>query len=443
MTFTLLRRFRPSAGLRLGVAALLIGAWGATAVAQDEGMAGFFRADQARTQLYQQEQTRAGRQPAVVQRPTHLIRRAAPVRGFTRAAPEDGQAPPQGPAQADAPNAAAPAPEADRTAAAGKPTFNVLVIGDSLGQMLGQGLADTFADRPDIAILRKARESTGLVRDDFFDWVKGARDLLASTPAIGMAVMMVGSNDRQPLRDAAGAYDPRQPRWTELYGDRVAVIAAMFRDRHIPLVWVGLPVMRNERFSADMSAFNEIYQDRATKAGATFVDTWEAFQDDRGQFAVYGPDVNGQFEKLRAGDGVHFTRAGARKLAHFVEADIRHAIEDAHPSPDALASAPLTDSSVMPAAPAAALDPIAPAKQGLAVPAPAAPAAVVIPVKPLAGPVASLTGPPIAADGVLATRAPRPSPASSAAGLLDRVIVQGQPIEARPGRADDFAWPRR
>ena len=53
----------------------------------------------------------------------------------------------------------------------------------------------------------------------------------------------------------------------------------------------------------------------ASRAGATFVDVWEAFVDDRHQFALYGPDVNGQLTKLRTGDGVHFTRAGAKEFA--------------------------------------------------------------------------------------------------------------------------------
>ena len=32
---------------------------------------------------------------------------------------------------------------------------------------------------------------------------------------------------------------------------------------------------------------------------------------------------------------------------------------------------------------------------------------------------------------------------SEAEALLDRALVQGRPIDPRPGRADDFSWPRR
>ena len=52
-----------------------------------------------------------------------------------------------------------------------------------------------------------------------------------------------------------------------------------------------------------------------------------------------GPDFEGQIRRLRAGDGVHFTRAGARKLAHYVEREIRRVML-ARATP---ATAPLLD----------------------------------------------------------------------------------------------------
>ena len=38
--------------------------------------------------------------------------------------------------------------------------------------------------------------------------------------------------------------------------------------------------------------------------------------------------MNGQIVKLRTSDGVHFTEAGALKLAHFVEPEIRRTFEE-------------------------------------------------------------------------------------------------------------------
>lgn len=434
--------------------------------ADDDSPAAFFRAERERMRPSSPPQTFVS--PFVVQRPTHLIRRSAPVRGFARIAPGHVRAPTAPEARAPEPSAneppaAAPADAidattADRTPPAGETPalpapvaatpaprppdqmFNALIIGDSLGVQLGQGLTEAFADRSDITVIRRARENTGLVRDDYFDWMKGARDLLATTPKVDIGVMMIGSNDRQQLRDGAASLDMRQPRWREIYGDRVEAIAKAFKERNIPLVWVGLPVMKSDRFSADMTLLNEIYQDRAGKSGAVFVDTWEAFLDDRGQFAAYGPDVNGLFQKLRAGDGVHFTKAGGRKLAHFVESEIRHAVEDARPAIDPqIAAVPVA----APPAPARAAEPavVAPSRPAAVVelPAPEEPKPVIIPVKPAAGPVLPLTGPTPTPGGTLVTRAEIVSAAASATAPTGRDLAD----EPRPGRADDFHWPRR
>jgi hypothetical protein len=383
------------------------------------------------------------------------------VRGFAveRLAP-DPPAPLAPPAPAAAPDepggqtADAPAVPLTEDRAAGPrqagALFTIAVLGDSLGVTLGQGLAEAYGARSDLVVMRKARENTGLVRNDYFDWVKTARELLDANDAISAAVILLGANDRQPLRDETGVFDVRTPRWRQLYGDRVEAIAQAFKARGIPLVWVGLPAMKNERASSDTEQINAIIRDRAGRAGAIYVDVWDAFLDDRGQFTTYGPDVNGQFQKLRAPDGVHFTRPGARKAAHFVEMEINRLVDSAVPrvEPAVVTVDPAANgepASLVPAPQAPAPEPV----KVLAAPVVTLPALaptpdVVIPVRPAAGAVVPLTGPLNAKGGELATtRARRSGEASEAEALLDRALVQGRPLDPRPGRADDFSWPRR
>ena len=412
---------------------------------EEENAASFFRADRERLQQMQ-------RAAPIKQRPTHLIRRAAPVRGFTVEQPAPETPAPAAPDESGAQTADAPAaPVVDDKPVIQRPPealFTIAVLGDSMGLMLGQGLAEAYGDRADIAVMRKARENTGLVRNEYFDWVKGARELLAANDKISAAVILLGSNDRQPLRDETGAFDIRAPRWKQIYGDRVEAIAQAFKARGVPLIWVGLPVMKSERFSSDMEQLNAIIRDRAGKAGAAFVDVWDAFLDDRGQFATYGPDVNGQFQKLRAADGVNFTRPGARKAAHFVETEINRLVDAALPRVD---PAVVTVDPRVTVEPLQAPAPVIPAEppRVLAPPVVTLPALaptpeVVIPVRPVAGAVVPLTGPVNARGGELATsRVRRATDASEADVLLDRALVQGRPIDPRPGRADDFSWPRR
>ncbi len=351
---------------------------------------------------------------------------------------------------------AAPRPPArEPDVAVAKPAVNashfVAVFGDSLGQILASGLDDALSDRPDVAVLHDARDSSGLVREDFYNWPRAIAELLAAQPKpedrpkgdkakaddrskaadrakpderpraghekIDVAVMMIGANDRQVLGDGSGSYEPGSDQWTVLYARRVTTIAEAFKKANIPLIWVGVPITKDDAFADDMAALNDIYRDVAAKTGATFVDTWEAFSDAKGDFSTFGPDVNGQTVRLRSADGVHFTKAGGRKLAHFVVTQVRRALDRQPAEPLPAADLPTADSKA------------------------SAPAAAKAAVKPEAGPVEALTSFPAAQGGQLhlatAPRAPWHDP------VVETTLVKGETLSARPGRADDASWPQR
>ena len=61
------------------------------------------------------------------------------------------------------------------------------------------------------------------------------------------------------------------------------------------------------------------------------------------------------------------------------------------------------------------------------------------PPRPIAGPIVSLTGPANASEELLGGGPVR----GNADAVATRVLVKGEPLSAPPGRADDFAWPRR
>jgi uncharacterized protein len=126
---------------------------------------------------------------------------------------------------------------------------------------------------------------------------------------------------------------------------------------------------------------------------------------------VHGPDFEGQTRRLRAGDGVHFTRAGARKLAHYVEREIRRVML-ARTTPVATPIPQDEPETRRPSGPAA---------------------------RPIAGPVVPLTAAATAPEGLLGGSPVR----ASAETVATKVLVRGEPIVAPPGRADDFVWPRR
>ncbi|PMZ12181.1 DUF459 domain-containing protein, partial [Pseudomonas sp. FW306-02-F02-AA] len=79
---------------------------------------------------------------------------------------------------------------------------------------------------------------------------------------------------------------------------------------------------------------------------------WDGFVDEAGRFLQKGPDFEGQIRQLRSGDGVFFTKPGARKLAHYVEREITRLLAG-RSGPIALPSEPATpDTSAEPGKPA-------------------------------------------------------------------------------------------
>jgi hypothetical protein len=184
------------------------------------------------------------------------------------------------------------------------------------------------------------------------------------------------------------------------------------KSKGVPVIWVGMPTIRGPKASSDASYLNDLYRAQAEKAGIIYVDVWDGFVDEGGKFASFGPDVEGQTRRLRAQDGVYFTKFGARKLAHFVEREIRRVISN-RPLPVALP----TERGVQPSGATRPGGPVA---------------------RPVAGAVVPLTsGAAPAAEELAGAGSLRPIPSDPAAA---RVLVKGEPISPLKGRADDFVW---
>jgi hypothetical protein len=315
--------------------------------------------------------------------------------------------------------------------AAVQPTFFIDVLGDSLASLTASGLTEAFADKPEIAVADKSHDASGLVRADYFDWPKAAQDLATGKNHIDFVVVMVGINDMQAMRDGADNVDPLSDRWKAAYAARIDAVLAPFQAFHIPVAWVGLPPMHTDSFNANIVKLNEIQRAEVEKDGAKYIDIWDAFADQNGQYDASGPNVDGQIVKLRGPDGIHFTKAGGRKAAHFLEAEIRRVFDKGRPQNETADLPPDIEQ--------AAGDINAQIRREMGAPEePGAPAALE-PPKPLAGPILSLTGRPLSPGGALASREPNPPGETE---LVARVLRQGEPADPLSGRADDFSWPR-
>ena len=123
-----------------------------------------------------------------------------------------------------------PAPRETPAAAdkAKDPSTFVVTFGDSLADHVGNGLIEVFEDNPDLEIVSKTRGDTGLARVDHYDWPKAIGDVLASDQKITFAVVMLGANDRQSIREGEVSHDPLSDRWREIYRERVDAVLKPF-----------------------------------------------------------------------------------------------------------------------------------------------------------------------------------------------------------------------
>jgi hypothetical protein len=305
----------------------------------------------------------------------------------------------------------APPPQKSEVA----PAKTGIVIGDSMAEWLAYGLEQAYAESRDVGVIRKVQSSTGLIDQCKGELRKWLEQSLANEKPVFIAVM-IGMNDRHSLHPCgpsgksdvakAGPYAFRSKEWQEAYGKEVDEAISLLKSKGVPVFWVGLPSARNIR-AADIGFLNDVFREHAEKDGIGYIDVWDAFVDEDGDFTMRGPDVNGQTRLLRASDGLNFTKPGARKLALYLEREISRTVLHAAP-----AEPPAVARGTNP-------PPVKPNE------------------RPVAGPVVPLTETPQTAKGDALLGAAKPARSPSDARLLG-----GEPAAPARGRADDFSWPR-
>ncbi len=204
----------------------------------------------------------------------------------------------------------------------------ILVIGDFLAAGTASGLTTTFEQSADVIVTDATNGSSGLVRDDFYNWPSQVATLITSQqPAI--VVVMLGANDRQQLTVNGKREEVRSPLWLAEYRNRVGALARAITSRNIPLVWIGQVPFKSSAMTADMLALNDIFREAAdnSKIGSSYIDVWEGFVDETGKFIERGPDINGQTVALRNGQ-INVTKAGYRKIAFYAERTLNRLLGD-------------------------------------------------------------------------------------------------------------------
>ena len=176
-----------------------------------------------------------------------------------------------------------------------------------------------------IDVQPKRRPLAGLTRPEFDEELKAIAETIAREP-LHIAVIYTGSSDRQSMRVNSRWYKISSDEWRAEYGRRVDLILKTLKKKRIGIYWLGVPIVKSALAAEEMQNINAIIRDRVYLSGAKFIDTWNAFADQSGQYSAYGPDLAGKVRPLREGEGSWFTQAGYQKLAHFAEVEIKRDI---------------------------------------------------------------------------------------------------------------------
>jgi len=380
-------------------------------------------------------------------------------------------------------------------------TYALQAYGDQFAEGILGGLQESFAGDNRVQLSRKHRALAGISRIEFDDEIRaeeGARD------RIHIGVVMIGVSDRIHIR-AAGRdrLVLGSPEWREEYGRRVDRLMKTLKRRGIAIYWVGQPIMRRFEANDPAQMMNDIVREKAYLNGVKFIDIQPHFADEAGNYTAYGPDITGKPRLLREADGVLFTQAGNRKLAHFVEQEIKRDLNQAkaeraiplagneneqkrvaalRPRPAGAPDAATKEATVTVAKDTKAVQPktasTSPDTTGeqksdngritiktiaaggreesvtIDILRPAIPAAVVsLITRKETGDKPSQMGEVVADDvggGVVVLSSITPS--GTAPGSTRRlapslspyyqVLIKGEPVPPKPGRADDFTWPK-
>ena len=196
------------------------------------------------------------------------------------------------------------------------------MFGDSLAIDFAKALERLLCGGPQPRRRALGVGDSGFVRQDFYDWNTVIGEQITQN-IFDIAVVLVGINDRQTIHVGGESYKSLTPEWTNIYQQRIGSFAAQLRIARKPTIWIGLPPMSKSEYSAALSQISAMHRMAAFANGAEYLDIFERFLDEEGKYSSYGPDLNGQRVRMRKEDGIHFSSAGADKLAFYVSQSIK------------------------------------------------------------------------------------------------------------------------
>lgn len=199
--------------------------------------------------------------------------------------------------------------------------YKVYVVGSSLAAGLAGGMTKAFEKDRTLEVKSHIRYNAGLINQRRLNWDKELRSL-AEKDRMDIVVILLGLKEASSIWVGRKSYKFGTDEWRDTLGKRIDLMLKGLKKNKVSVYWVGLPVMRSPKLNENMQILNDVFRKHSFINGVKFVDTWNGFTDQFGRYSAFGPDINGNVRRLRENDGIKFSLRGNRKLAHFVEREI-------------------------------------------------------------------------------------------------------------------------
>ena len=223
------------------------------------------------------------------------------------------------------PKAVAPAddvPAGLARAVAEKRPFRIGVFGDSFGDGLWTALYNQLPRREAFQVLQYSQQATGFTRYRQMNLEDRLAEILAQGP-VDVAVISFGANDTQAIMIGGKLLPLLSPRWQAEIGARISRYVQALQAQGASVVWVGLPVMRETKYDAQVQGLNAFYAGLMQQLRVPFIDTRTAAADGQGRYAAHLPGKDGVPWLVRAGDGIHMSMKGYRLLTNGLATRLR------------------------------------------------------------------------------------------------------------------------
>ena len=164
-----------------------------------------------------------------------------------------------------------PAPVKRNTYLPAQDSYDVFVLGDSLAGGLYAGMERLTIGDKELKVGGRFKEDSGIARPEFYDWNDAIPKILESNK-VDIAVILIGTNDAQPMTDGVERLEFGTPPWTALYSREIDRLINTLKQGGAAIYWVSLPPMQAPSYNASITEIAAIQKRQAEAASIKYVD---------------------------------------------------------------------------------------------------------------------------------------------------------------------------